>query len=74
MIIEDNIRDEMIESISNLMSHWHPNHDAADYCCEFCGQTADTNQGSITHRKNCDGLKFLSALGMDVSFFKVSDK
>lgn len=51
--------EDTIEAIEELIHHWHPRHDAADYCCEFCHKTSDTNQGRITHRDNCEGRRLL---------------
>jgi hypothetical protein len=60
--ISEDLRLQLMEEIHGLMHHWHPNAQTADYCCEFCGDTADTNQGSIEHQDGCVGVKFLEEL------------
>lgn len=54
--------DDIAESIRKLMHHWHPNDQAADYCCEFCGRTAETNNGEVTHTDDCDGVMIIRLL------------
>lgn len=62
MHLSDKLAAQLAEQIRNLMHHWHPNSQAADYCCEFCGNTADTNQGEVTHQKECVGVELLAEL------------
>lgn len=62
MIIDDKLRDDLCEAIDGLMNNYHYNPQGADFCCEFCARTADTNVGSITHRQDCEGARLLMAL------------
>lgn len=62
MIISDRLKDDLIEAITGLMNHYHYNPQAADFCCEFCENTANTNFGSITHRDDCEGKRLLQEL------------
>lgn len=61
--LTDEQADAMAERIRGLMHHWHQNPMGSDYCCEFCGNTAETNRSpTIEHRPDCDGVRFLKIL------------
>jgi hypothetical protein len=48
--------------ITDLMDHWHPCDNAADYRCEFCGTTAQTNEHSVVHPDDCEGKLLLNVI------------
>ena len=60
--LSDDQTEELSEAIISLMHNWHPRDNASDYCCEFCGNTASSNKGDITHGLYCKGQKFLDML------------
>ncbi len=53
---------DLATKIRDLMHCWNPDSQRADYMCEFCGRTSDTNQGSVTHLEDCDGPRYLAWL------------
>lgn len=59
--------EKISEHIRSLMHHWHPNPQDSDYCCEFCGKNAATNQGEVTHRDDCDGKEMLEVLNAAIA-------
>lgn len=55
--------DQIRESIDGLMYHYHLSDRYADYCCEFCGKTAQTNNTFfINHESDCSGQAILNML------------
>lgn len=69
MIINDKLKDDLIEAITGMMNHYHYNPQSADYCCEFCGRTESTSVGTmfgigttITHSDDCEGKRLLQEL------------
>lgn len=62
MYIGKKFASELYDKIDDLMLHWHPRRDAADYCCEFCGNTAYTNNGGVKHEADCLGVRFKLSL------------
>ena len=36
----------LLDDINRLMFHWHLNERGSDYRCEFCGNTAHTNNAT----------------------------
>ena len=62
VVLDAELADRLARDISDLMHHWHPDPYAADYRCELCNRTANTNRGTVTHAESCPGQQYLKAL------------
>ena len=62
IVLDESIALSLLDTIQSLMCYWSPNDQYADYECCFCGNRPPTNNGEITHRDDCNGVKNLAAL------------
>ncbi len=60
--LSDEAAEELASEIMSLMHRWSSSDQYADYECAWCCRRPPTNQGEISHEKNCAGEKFLKLL------------
>lgn len=69
--IDRQLASDLLNEVENLMDHFHPDPNGADYCCEFCGNSPrsvwDAKEGRYrvvptVHRFDCLGFRARGAL------------